>query len=325
MSSEPLLISFLTASFLQVNRVQAQSPTSAARRFNIFAKGNAASTSSETEGAIAVGGNRTTHQYRISFNPEHRVFYANNASIGRAVRGGVKLNDGRPTMKSHVKIGKWGSSDERYSDIANINVNANITIFKPTALKVQTVPASVGNSIQNSNFSDVTNILPLGDNIPICGTIFTPQADLIKENNGDLNDQATAKSFMHNRDEVHLQPFLPSIPEPSTLLPVTFTSFSAQEESSHFNLKWKVTKATDFSHFMVQRSPNATKIRQSPVSMMMSAREISVSQIRPSQEKMFLQKNNYRLQQVKSDKILDFSAIHNVEASLCGARLGTDL
>ncbi|WP_138475889.1 choice-of-anchor A family protein [Dyadobacter bucti] len=490
MSSKLLLISFLAASSFQVNRVQAQSPTSAARRFNIFVKGNATLTSSETEGPIAVGGNLTTNQYQISFNPEHGVFFTNNASIGLAVRGGVKLNNGSLTVNgnNYVKIGKWISADESatslkvwyrdnnnaastiritgsnngYSDTPNITINANLTTWNPNvsesvnpvfenifgtgenqididgaftamakrsaqlatlkdnlaildqngnpipgaltgpyldpsvfgnnpkikvnpnALNVLTVSAAVWNSIQNSNieyipagpslgqkeytgafglvvnivdfpafaskngnsiinfpgfgglsdaqgsyviynFPDATSTITLGGNTPIHGTIFAPQADLIKENNGNINGQVIAKSFMHNRDEVHFWPFLPSIPEPSTSLPVTLASFTAQKENCNVNLKWKVTEATDFSHFMVQRSPDAKNFTSiARINYDADQKDYSFTDSPFSGENAPSKNYYYRLQQVDTDETFDYSTIRNVEAGQCDARLEVD-
>lgn len=490
MSSKLLLISLLAASSFQVNRVQAQSPTSAARRFNIFVKGDATLTSNETEGPIAVGGNLTTNQYQISFNPEHGVFFANNASIGLAVRGGVKLNNGSLTVNgnNYVKIGKWVSSDESatslkvwyrdnnnaastiritgsnkgYSDTPNITINANLTTWNPNvsesvnpvfenifgtgenqididgafttmtkrsgqlaalkdnlaildqngnpipgalvgpyldpsvfgnnpkikvnpnALNILTVSAAVWNSIQNSNieyipagpslgqkeytgafglvinivdfpafaskkgnatinfpsfgglsdaqgsyliynFPDATNTITLGGNTPIHGTIFAPQADLIKENNGNINGQVIAKSFMHNRDEVHFWPFLPSIPEPSTTLPVTLASFTAQKQNCNVNLKWKVTEATDFSHFMVQRSPDAKNFTSiARINYDADQKDYSFTDSPFSGENAPSKNYYYRLQQVDTDETFDYSTIRNVEAGQCDARLEVD-
>ncbi|WP_229249158.1 choice-of-anchor A family protein [Dyadobacter sandarakinus] len=358
---------------------QAQSPTSAAGRFNVFIQGDATLTSSETEGPIAIGGNVTTNQYQISFNKQHGAFFVNNASIALAVRGGVKLNNGSLTIngENYVKIGQCSPADgsasnlkvwyrdnngaastiritengRQYWDSPNITINANVNSFSPAVsenvnpvcdnifgtgdnqididgafttfirrsdqlremadnlairdqngnimpnapvgpyldpsvignnpkiivdpnkINVLTVSAAVWSRIGNSNiegipsgpqlgqtnysgafglivnivdvpaykattgsstvsfpgfgglsdpqgsyviynFPDAVGTLTLGGNAQISGTIFAPQADLIKENNGNINGQVIAKTFRHNRDEIHFWPFLPSIPEP---------------------------------------------------------------------------------------------------------------
>ncbi|WP_229212899.1 choice-of-anchor A family protein [Dyadobacter soli] len=364
---------------LIANQVSAQSPTAAARRFNIFLRGDATLQTNETEGPIAVGGNVTTNQYQISFNNQHGVFFVNNASIGLAVRGAVKLNSGSLTVNgnNYVKIGNCNPSstsgtnlkvwykdnnnaastiritedNKQYWETPNITINANINTWSPSVselvnpvcenvfgtgadqididgafttfikrsnqlkemadnlpirdqngnivesakmgpyldpsvignnpkiivdpnkINVLTVSAAVWNKIGNSNiegipqgpqlgqtspnnnfaliinivdfptfcgqtggnkinfpgfgglsdpqgsyviynFPDATKGLTLGGNAQISGTIFAPQADVVKENNGNINGQIIAKSFVHKSDEVHFWPFLPSIPEP---------------------------------------------------------------------------------------------------------------
>lgn len=358
----------------------AQSPTSAAQRFNIFVKGDATLQSNETEGPIAVGGNVTTNQYQISFDKQHGALFVNGASIGLAVRGAVKLNNGSLTVNgdNYVKIGNCSPSDasgtnlkvwykdnnnaastiritetsKQYWETPNITINANINTWSPSVsetvnpvcenvfgtganqidiegaftgfikrsnqlkemadnlpirdqngnimasapmgpyldpnaignnpkiivdpnkINVLTVSAAVWNKIGNANiegipqgpqlgqttppntnfgliinivdfptfcglsgsnkinfpgfgglsdpqgsyviynFPDATKGITLGGNAQISGTIFSPQADVVKENNGNINGQIIAKSFVHKSDEVHFWPFLPSIPEP---------------------------------------------------------------------------------------------------------------
>lgn len=379
MNLKPLLVSLLALFSFQTSKLFAQSPTAAAQRFNIFVKGDAVLQSSETEGPIAVGGNVTTNQYQISFNKQHGVLFVNNASIGLAVRGGVKLNSGSLTVNgdNYVKIGNCSPSDnsanslkvwyrdnnnaastiritesnKQYWETPNITINANINTWSPSVgesvnpvcenvfgtapgqididgafisfikrsnqlkdmadnlpirdqngsimnaapmgpyldpnifgnnpkiivdpnkINVLTVSAAVWNKIGNSNiegipaglqlgqssyngkfgliinivdfptfsgstgsdrinfptfgglsdsqasyviynFPDATRSITLGGNGQISGTIFAPQADVVKENNGNINGQIIAKSFVHKSDEVHFWPFLPSIEAP---------------------------------------------------------------------------------------------------------------
>lgn len=379
MFAKPLYLSILALLPLVVNQVSAQSPTSSAQRFNIFVKGDATLQSNETEGPIAVGGNVTTNQYQISFNSQHGVLFVNNASIGLAVRGAVKLNSGSLTVNgnNYVKIGNCSPSEasgtslkvwykdnnnaastiritetsKQYWETPNITINANINTWSPSVsesvnpvcenvfgtgpgqididgafttftkrsnqlkemadnlpirdqngnimasapmgpyldpsvignnpkiivdpnkVNVLTVSAAVWNKIGNSNiegipqgpqlgqtssgnnfaliinivdfptfcgmtgsnkinfpgfgglsdsqgsyvlynFPDATKGITLGGNAQISGTVFAPQADVVKENNGNINGQIIAKSFVHKSDEVHFWPFLPSIPEP---------------------------------------------------------------------------------------------------------------
>ncbi|GGN05394.1 hypothetical protein GCM10010967_45690 [Dyadobacter beijingensis] len=381
MYAKSLFVSLLALLSLNTNQASAQSPTSAAQRFNIFVKGDATLQSSETEGPIAVGGNVTTNQYQISFNKQHGVLFVNNASIGLAVRGAVKLNNGSLMVNgdNYVKIGNCNPSDgsgntlkvwyrdnnnaastiringstNDYNANPNITINANINTWSPSVgessnpvceqvfgtgagqididgafisfikrssqlkemadnlpirdqngnimaaapmgpylnpnvignnpkiivdpnkINVLTVSAAVWNKIGNSNiegipqgpqlgqtsantnfgliinivdvptftssngndrinfpsfggmsdsqggyvlynFPDATKSITLGGNGQISGTIFAPQADVVKENNGNINGQIIAKSFVHKGDEVHFWPFLPSIAEPVT-------------------------------------------------------------------------------------------------------------
>lgn len=384
MHSRRLLNLFLASLIAISVKVQAQSPTAAAHRFNIFVKGDLVLHPNETEGPIAVGGNLITDQYQISFNKNHGAFFVGGQSIGLAVRGGVNLRNGQVHVNgdNYVKIGQCAPSNDAVSNLkiwykdrnnafANIritkengdwdsqpmiNINASVNTFggmdavnanpicenifgtgsnqidvdgaftkmiqrsghlrdladnlpirnqnggiidgaalgpysnpqkfdqnpkiivDPNKLNVLTVTAKVWNSINNINFEGVPegpqlgtteeqyassgkkfglviniidfptfcaenggnntikfpNVGGLGDskgstiiyNFPdatkglsvggsvIFGTIFAPQADLIKRNNGNINGQIIAKSFEHNGDEIHFWPFVPNIPEP---------------------------------------------------------------------------------------------------------------
>lgn len=376
---KPLFTSFLTLLLFNAHQVSAQSPTSAAQRFNVFVKGDATLQSNETEGPVAVGGNVTTNQYQISFDKQHGALFVNGASIGLAVRGAVKLNSGSLMVNgdNYVKIGNCSPSDasganlkiwykdnnnaastiritennKQYWETPNITINANVNTWSPSVsetvnpvcenvfgtganqidiegafttfikrsnqlkdmadnlpirdqngnimasapmgpyldpnvignnpkiivdpnkINVLTVSAAVWNKIGNANiegipqgpqlgqtspntsfgliinivdfptfcgvtgsnkinfpgfgglsdpqgsyviynFPDATKGITLGGNAQISGTIFAPQADVVKENNGNINGQIIAKSFVHKSDEVHFWPFLPSIPEP---------------------------------------------------------------------------------------------------------------
>ncbi|WP_025761487.1 choice-of-anchor A family protein [Dyadobacter tibetensis] len=131
----------------------AQSPTAPAMKFNIFVKGNTILKSSETEGPVAIGGDLTTNQYQISFDKANGVFFSGGASIGLAVRGGIKLNSGSLTINgtNYIKIGNCTSptplktwyrdnngaastiriteSGKSYSSNPNITINASATSF----------------------------------------------------------------------------------------------------------------------------------------------------------------------------------------------------
>jgi choice-of-anchor A domain-containing protein len=387
MYAKRLLLFILVLLALNISQAQAQSPTAAAHRFNIFVLGDLTLSPNETEGPIAVGGNLTSNQYQISFNKQHGAFFVDGVSIGLAVRGGVRLNSGTLQIngQNYLKIGNgmpnssslnnlkvWykdrnnAESTIRITDInggwdsqPNIQLNANVNDFKPgikvgddynpifenvfgtaagqididgafttltkrsghlkdlkdnlpiltqngnaitgaeigpyfdknvfdqnpkirvnpNALNVLTVSAEVWNSINNINFENIPsgpqlgtteeqyagnggrfglvinivdfptfcasrggnssikfpNVGGLSDpqgsyviyNFPdatktmtitgsvIHGTIFAPLAQLTKGNNGNINGQIIAKTFVHNGDEIHFWPFIPSIAEPA--------------------------------------------------------------------------------------------------------------
>ena len=381
------LLNCFLAAFISISlQVKAQSPTSAAHRFNIFVKGDLILHPNETEGPIAVGGNLTSNQYQISFNKNHGAFFVGGQSIGLAVRGGVKLNSGTLHINgdNYIKIGQCAPSNGTVTNLKvwykdrnnaisniriteenggwdsqpNININASVNTFGgmdavnanpicenifgtgagqldidgafttliqksgqlkeladnlpiltqngnpipgaetgpysdptkfdqnpkirvvPGKINVLTVSAKVWNSINNINFENVPegpqlgttdeqykngggkfgliiniidfptfcgenggnntikfpNVGGLSDskgsliiyNFPdatkglrvsgsvIFGTIFAPQADLIKANNGNINGQIIAKSFEHNGDEIHFWPFVPEVEQPIT-------------------------------------------------------------------------------------------------------------
>jgi choice-of-anchor A domain-containing protein len=384
MFAKPLSLILLASLLaLHTGQLQAQSPTSASLGFNIFVKGDVSLNADETEGPIAIGGNLTSNQYQISFNSAHGVYFVKGASIGLAVRGGVKLNSGSLQVNgnNYVKIGQcaadgvtttnlktWFKDNNKastniritadngagYDQTPNIHINShpnawgspdvsdsynpvcdnvfgtdpglidmdgafikmikrsnqlkeladNLPILdqngnpipgaligpyldpnvignnpkirvNPNTINVLTVSAAVWNKIGNSNieyipagpllgtktysgpfgliinivdfptfcannggnstinfpsfgglsdpqgsyviynFPDATNTVTLGGSTPIHGTIFTPQANLIKQNSGNINGQIIAKSYIHNKDEIHFWPFLPLIPEPA--------------------------------------------------------------------------------------------------------------
>jgi len=376
MTFKHLLIFTVTIVTVFVNQIQAQSPTSAARRFNVFVLGDATLTTNEAEGPIAVGGNVTTAAYGIKFDPAYGAYYVKSASIGLAVRGGVKLAGGslKIDRDNYIKIGnclpnssdatnlkvwlkdeknnvnviKITATNDSYPNTQNnITINSRSTTWTPNVsetvnpvceqvfgtgdgqididaafvsmtkrseqlatltnnlpitnengsetngpilttnglsnnlkikitssmlnrLNVLTVSAAVWNSINGSvvfegmptgpalaqtssafgvviniinvpdfqskngntikfpnfggladaqgsyilyNFPDAKNSVRVAGNV-LFGTMFAPQADLIKANNGNINGQIIAKSLVHNGDEIHYAPFITSIPEP---------------------------------------------------------------------------------------------------------------
>ena len=96
------------------------------------------------------------------------------------------------------------------------------------------------------NFADATGNLTIGGNTAIYGALFAPQANLIKENNGNINGQVIAKYFEHKSDEVHFWPFQPSIPlEPAKPAPSISIDGSSKCENNAAYLVYKVTPNFD--------------------------------------------------------------------------------
>ncbi|PWJ59067.1 putative secreted protein (Por secretion system target)/choice-of-anchor A domain-containing protein [Dyadobacter jejuensis] len=62
------------------------------------------------------------------------------------------------------------------------------------------------------NFPDASSTLTVGGNAQISGTLLAPRANLIKDNNGNINGQVIADQFTHQRDEIHFWPFQPDVP-----------------------------------------------------------------------------------------------------------------
>ncbi|CAG5017543.1 hypothetical protein DYBT9275_05794 [Dyadobacter sp. CECT 9275] len=112
--------------------VLAQSPTAAAKGFNVFVKGDVSLLGREAEGAVAAGGNVTTGTYQISPSTSQPGFYVGNAPIGLAVRGGLNLSSGdlKINNSNYIKIGNVSSPTNLkiwFKDGNGANANIRVT------------------------------------------------------------------------------------------------------------------------------------------------------------------------------------------------------
>lgn len=93
------------------------------------------------------------------------------------------------------------------------------------------------------NFVDATGDLKIGGNTQIVGTLFAPNANLIKENNGNINGQVIANEFVHKKDEIHYWPFQPKILDDNS---IDVTTSSKCEKNAPW-LQYVVTPSFDAS------------------------------------------------------------------------------
>ncbi|KAA0992529.1 choice-of-anchor A family protein [Dyadobacter aurulentus] len=112
---------------------------------------------------------------------------------------------------------------------------------------------------------------------------------------------------------------------PPITLPVTLASFTAENNNCNAELKWVVTEATDFSHFVVERSTDARNFQSlARIDYNASQKEYRFSDSPFSGETAPAKHYYYRLQQVDTDESFDYSVIRSVDAGSCDARLSVD-
>jgi choice-of-anchor A domain-containing protein len=111
----------------------------------------------------------------------------------------------------------------------------------------------------------------------------------------------------------------------STPLPVKLASFTAQNVHCNVQLKWKVTEAKNFSHFIVERSADARNFTPlSRINYNEQTKEYSYADSPYSVESAPAKHYYYRLKQVDTDNSSDYSVIRSVEAGQCESRLAVD-
>ncbi|MCE7042620.1 choice-of-anchor A family protein [Dyadobacter sp. CY312] len=112
---------------------------------------------------------------------------------------------------------------------------------------------------------------------------------------------------------------------PSISLPVTVSGFSAAKVNCDVELKWKVTEAKNFSHFVVQRSADARNFASlGQIKFVESNSNYSYTDSPFSSESTPSKFFYYRLQQVDLDGTIDYSTVRSVATGTCDTRLTVD-
>ncbi|HEV7382665.1 MAG TPA: T9SS type A sorting domain-containing protein, partial [Dyadobacter sp.] len=112
---------------------------------------------------------------------------------------------------------------------------------------------------------------------------------------------------------------------PTVSLPVKIAGFNATNVNCDVQLKWKVTEATNFSHFVVQRSTDArTFVPVAQVNYTASNSDYIFTESPFSIENSPVKVYYYRLGQVDLDGSLEYSSIRSVAAGQCDSRLSID-
>ncbi|NIJ55097.1 choice-of-anchor A family protein [Dyadobacter arcticus] len=114
-------------------------------------------------------------------------------------------------------------------------------------------------------------------------------------------------------------------PPPSNTLPVTLSSFTANNDNCNAKLKWVVSEAKDFSHFVVERSADAKTFSPlARIDFKAGKSEYSFSDSPFASETIPAKYYYYRLQQVDTDETFEYSSIRSIAAGTCDARLSVD-
>ncbi|TLV03589.1 choice-of-anchor A family protein [Dyadobacter luticola] len=176
MSSKFLLLYTLACSVLGTYQAQAQSPTAPALGFNIFTKGDLTVAPNEIEGPVAVGGNLYQNgNYQITFNKSNGVYFVDGVSIGLAVRGGVKMNNGSLKVdgNNYVKI---GNGTPNTSGLTNLKVWYTDNNGAESTIRITDANGgfdSNPNFIINSNVSSFKSGYKVGpSNNPVFENVF---------------------------------------------------------------------------------------------------------------------------------------------------------
>ncbi|REA57738.1 hypothetical protein DSL64_22640 [Dyadobacter luteus] len=112
---------------------------------------------------------------------------------------------------------------------------------------------------------------------------------------------------------------------PSVSLPVKIAGFNATKVNCDVQLKWKVTEASNFSHFVVQRSTDARTFTSVGQLNYTAANNDYIYTESPfSVENSPAKIYYYRLEQVDLDGSVEYSSIRSVEAGQCDSRLSVD-
>lgn len=113
---------------------------------------------------------------------------------------------------------------------------------------------------------------------------------------------------------------------PTSSLPVKLSSFSVTNVNCKVELKWKVTEATNFSHFVVQRSADGRNYQdQGQINYVAGETSYAATNSPYSSDSPVSKKWYYRLKQVDLDGSVEYSTIKAVDASTCDSRLRIEL
>ncbi|MGV3459954.1 MAG: collagen-binding domain-containing protein [Flavobacterium sp.] len=152
------ICSLSAASLLFASAAYAQSPTEAAKNFNIFTESGLTLVTNETEGPIACGGDLTIKgSYQVAIH-NAGTFMVGNTKIGLLVNGKVNYTSGNSVQvqsNSYVKIGNNAGSTVWYYDQNNATPPIRIT---PTSggyngsprIELQTNAPTLGVSVNNN-------------------------------------------------------------------------------------------------------------------------------------------------------------------------------
>ncbi len=109
------------------------------------------------------------------------------------------------------------------------------------------------------NFYGTTSLTIAGSN-GIYGTVFSPSADIYKNNPNNLNGQVIGKSLLIGPGEIHYHPFTTSLPDPpeDVTLPIRGIALSAELRNNDATVKWTVYEETNIAGYDVERSIDGT-------------------------------------------------------------------
>lgn len=232
-----------------------------------------------------------------------------------------------------------------------IAVVANSKCVKDAAILEYTVTPNfdaTGQTVKIEWINSEDEIIWTDENKPLSGKILFPGSDTTAQgvgnawpgyilNNGKWEINPSDEKASLRLDGAQVRITLPpsqtvgitfpastetcfTTPPPTTdqPLPVTITGFTATARDCQVNLKWQVTEATNFSHFVVQRSTDGQNFASlSKINFNANQKEYSYtdtpSKIDGAARNIFY----YRLQEVDLNGITDNSVMRSATTSNC--------
>lgn len=111
------------------------------------------------------------------------------------------------------------------------------------------------------NFYNATTV-NINQSRTVYATIFSPFADLSKNNSNNIDGQVIARSFtMTQGGEVHRMYFLPDDPT-SAIFPVEWLDLGVKEDKGRALIEWSTASELGSSHFIVERSNDLRMFEQ---------------------------------------------------------------